>query len=261
MFETVAPDAFAKRDRHVFYETLPASVAIHAAAAAAIAAIAIAHIVFPLQPPRLIVGYIATGLGEPVPPPPPAAALTPPDAKKPVPKLQTPATVALVPADVAPTIIPDTVPDDVPMPSPIRLISASIEKLAPSAGIQGGVSDGVVSGSRGGTPGGVIGGIIGGDGRVHFERDANLPLFVEDRPYPEYPKKCADNHWEDTVIVKYVIGKDGHVREVNITQRPYRKEFEASTLAAISRWRFRPLIIDGEAMEVVHELTVYFRLY
>jgi TonB family protein len=261
MFETVAPDAFAKRDRHVFYETLPASVAIHAAGLAAIAVVAVAHIGFPLQPPKMIVGYIATSLGEPVPPPPPAAALNPPDAKKSVPKLDTPSAVTFAPPDLAPSIIPDAVPDEMPIPSSIRLISSSIEKFAPSAGIQGGVSDGVVTGSRGGSPGGVLGGIVGGDGRVHFERDANLPLFVEDRPYPEYPKKCADNHWEDTVVVKYVIGKDGHVQEISVTQRPYRKEFEASTLAAISRWRFRPLIIDGEAMEVVHELTVYFRLY
>ena len=74
MFETVAPDAFTKRDRHVFYETLPASIAIHAVAAAAITIGAMARIAFPLEPPKLVVGYITAALAsEPVPPPPPAA--------------------------------------------------------------------------------------------------------------------------------------------------------------------------------------------
>ena len=259
MFETVAPDAFVKRDRHVWYETLPASIAIHVAAAAAIAAVAMAHIAFPLQPPRLIIGYITSALGEPVPPPPPAAALSPPSPKT-APKIDEPTPVRLAP-DLAPSQIPENVPDEMPLPSPIQLVSAAIGKLQPSAGIQGGMNGGVVGGAIGGMQGGIIGGIVGGDGRVHFERDANLPLFVEERPYPEYPEKCKTNHWEDTVVVKYVIGKDGHVRDVSVTQRPYRKEFEPPTLEAISRWRFRPLIIDGEAMEVVHELTVYFRLY
>jgi len=96
---------------------------------------------------------------------------------------------------------------------------------------------------------------------VHFGRDSRLPLFVQQQPYPVYPKVCVENHWEDTVVIKYVIGTDGHVHDVSITQRPYRKEFEAATVDAIRQWIFRPLVVDGEPMEVVHELTVYFRLY
>ena len=32
------------------------------------------------------------------------------------------------------------------------------------------------------------------------------------------------------------------------------------TLKAIKNWRFRPLVKDGERQEVVHELTIYYRL-
>ena len=36
--------------------------------------------------------------------------------------------------------------------------------------------------------------------------------------------------------------------------------FESPAVDAIKLWRFRPLLVDGEAREVVHELVVYFRL-
>ena len=41
---------------------------------------------------------------------------------------------------------------------------------------------------------------------------------------------------------------------------PQRNVFVDVTLRAIRSWRFRPMIRDGERLEVVHELTVYYRL-
>src|SRR6266550_3960277 len=109
MFETVAPDAFAKRDRHVFYETLPASIGIHVLAIGAVVVVVMAEIHFPIQPPKVIVGYIASALAsEPVPPPPPP----PPAQHDPIPpqqqvKLETVLPVAMAPPEVAPEVIPD----------------------------------------------------------------------------------------------------------------------------------------------------------
>jgi protein TonB len=263
MFETVAPDAFARRDRHVLYETLPASIAVHLAAGAVIVVVAMSQVAFPLQPPKVIVGYIASELGEPVPPPPPPPAPKQPDAR-PEPKLQTPMDLALTPMETAPATIPDEV-EQMPPSSQIRLVSATVDKLVPAAGrsdgVKGGVASGLSGGVLGGVGGGIVGGIVGGDGRMHFERDSRLPLFAEEHPYPEYPDTCINQRLEGLVIVKYVIGKDGKVNDVSIIHHAAHKEFDIATLDAIRRWRFRPLIIDGEPMEVVHELTVFFRLY
>jgi protein TonB len=266
MFETVAPDAFAPRDRHVLYESLPVSIGLHAVAVAAAAIAIAAHVTLPLEPPKLVVGFLATELAERVPPPPPPPApAEAADTPKDQPKLETSAAVALTPMDVAPSIIPEDV-NQMPLPSPIRLISASVDKFVPGAGVAGGVAGGmrggVTDGVAGGSAtGGVKGGIVGGDGRMHFERDARLPLLIEARPYPDYPDRCINAREESTVVVKYVIAKDGHVSDVSIIQKGSRKEFDESALEAVRQWRFRPLIVDGEAMEVVHELTVYFRLY
>ena len=262
MFETVAPDAFSRRDRHVFYETLPASIALHAIAAVAVAVMIAAQVTLPIEPPKLIVGYLAADLREPVPPPPPPALAKPADAPKQEAQIETVAPVALTPIDLAPTKIPDEVAE-IPAPSAFRLVSASVDKFVPGGGggVAGGVAGGAVGGSVGGVQGGTTGGIVGGDGRVHFERDARLPLFAELHPYPEYPDVCINKREEGTVVIKYVIGRDGQVTEASIITHAMRKEFDQSTLEAIRKWKFRPLLVDGEAMEVVHELTVYFRLY
>lgn len=262
MFETVAPGAFARRNRNVFYETLPISVGLHAAAIAAIAIVIVSHVTLPVEPPKIIVGYLASELGDPVPPPPPPAPAKQLDAPK-HPNIDNSA-VTLKPVEVAPSAIPDEV-TQMPLPSPIRQVSASIDKLIPAAGVAGGITGGVTGGAKDGALGGsltgVKGGIVGGDGRMHFERDSRLPLFMEEHPYPQYPTSCIDSRKEGIVIVRYIIGKDGHVNEVSIIHHAARKEFDESTLEAVRQWRFRPLIIDGEAMEVVHEMTVYFRLY
>jgi protein TonB len=258
MFETVAPDAFSRRDRHVFYETLPASIAIHGIVAAAVAIAIAAQVTLPVEPPKLLVAYLAADLREPVPPPPPPPAAKQADAPKTEAKLETSAPVALTPIDLAPAKIPDEI-TEMPRPSAIRLVSASVDKFVPAGG--GGVSGGVAGGSFGGTQGGVAGGVLGGDGRVHFERDARLPLYAEAHPYPEYPDICINTRQEGMVVIKYVIGRTGQVTEASIISHGVRKEFDESTLDAIRKWKFRPLLVDGEAMEVVHELTVYFRLY
>jgi len=262
MFETVAPDAFGRRDRHILYETLPLSIGLHAAAVIAVAVAIASHVTLPLQPPKVLVGYLASELSEPVPPPPPPAPAKQPDAPKQAPKIES--SVGLKPIDLAPTTIPDEV-DQMPLPSPMRLVSASVDKFVPAAGVAGGVAGGVQHGVTGGVLGGsldgVTGGIVGGDGRMHFERDSRLPLVMEEHPYPIYPDTCIDKRQEGLVIVRYVIGKDGHVNEVSILHHAAHKEFDESTLEAVRKWRFRPLLIDGEPMEVVHEMTVFFRLY
>ncbi|HEY2091151.1 MAG TPA: energy transducer TonB [Thermoanaerobaculia bacterium] len=263
MFETVAPAAFARRDRHVFYESLPASIALHAIAIGAVAVAIASNVTLPAAPPKLLVAYLASDLAEPVPPPPPPAA---PAKQSDAPKQETTlaASVALAPIDLAPSIIPDEI-EQMPPPSPFRLVSATVDKFVPAAGVDGGVGSGakggVAGGVSGGASGGVAGGMVGGDGRMHFERDAQLPLFPEEHSYPDYPDICINARMEGSLVVKYVIGKDGHVNEVSILHHAERKEFDASALDAVRKWKFRPLIVDGVAMEVVHELTVYFRLY
>jgi len=98
------------------------------------------------------------------------------------------------------------------------------------------------------------------DGRVHIARDKKLPMLPLSQVYPNYPEDARMRAWEDELVVRYVIGKDGRVKEVTIISAPQRDVFVDGTVRAIRSWRFKPMIKDGERMEVVHELTVYYRL-
>ena len=261
MFETVSPDAFVKRKRLVFYESLPLSIAVHAIAVAAVFFAAIQRTAFPTEPPRLIMAY---SLAQPPPPPPPPPA--------PLQKAQAvPQRPIIIPPgkEVAPTVIPETIP----VVQPVTTLAMIEPEKAPDTGVVGGVDGGIAGGViggdpivgvpggvMGGQPKGILGGFLGEDGRVHFGRNQSLPLYVERQDYPEYPEWGRIRGYEDQVVVRYIIGKDGRVKELTVLEHPERKMFEGPAVDAIKQWRFRPLLVEGEAREVVHELVVYFRL-
>ena len=63
------------------------------------------------------------------------------------------------------------------------------------------------------------------------------------------------------MILRYVIGTDGWIKDVKILQHAQQAAFDEAILDALRRWRFSPLQKNGKAVEVVHELTVIFRLH
>jgi protein TonB len=247
MFETVAPVVRSKR---VAYETLPISIALHAGALAGGILLAIWSVALPTHSPRITRAYVlVTSLDPPMP-----AALAP--------KISPPRAAARLSTApqfnpnllVAPPVIPDTIPTITPNLAPSIFAPAVAQPV--SIGVPGGLEDGV-----GGAPHGVVGGMpVSEDGRVHFGRDAPLPLYVVKRVYPDYPEDQRLAGLQDTVVIRYVIGTDGWITELNILQHAKQKAFDEATIKALREWRFKPLMQDGRAIEVVHELTVFFEL-
>ena len=169
-----------------------------------------------------------------------------------------------MPADVlAPNLIPDGIPIVKPQSIPMDALASAKGFIG---GIEAGLDYGLVGGIAEGDAGGKIGGTIGGivteipDGRVHIARDTKLPMLPLSQVYPNDPEDARMRSWEDELVVRYVIGKDGRVKEVSIVSAPQRPVFVDGTVRAIRSWRFRPMVRDGERQEVVHELTVYYRL-
>jgi len=259
MFETVAPEVFGARARRAAYESLPVSVGVHVVAIAAFVIVPQWRAVFPDQPPRLVRSYSLEEAPEP-PPPPPA----PPSASSFA--TATPASATAVAAlpptvnlDVAPTMIPDEIPI-VPVRAAALSLTAFVPAAAPAAGAGEGVSDASdADESRPAKPDALLGGVMIGD-RVHFARNFNLPLFVVRKRYPQYPEDARMLHREDDVTLRYVIGKDGAVKEVIVLEHSHWPKFEESAVAAIRTWKFRPFKVGDEIHEVVHELVVNFRL-
>jgi protein TonB len=259
MFETVAPQTFGKQSRKILYETLPVSIAIHLLAIAGWMVSTIWQVGFPLESPKHSAMYNLLEPPAPPPPPPPPAA----PKKVAAQQVQSPVVQHVQQELVAPTIIPDTIP--LVLNTPPVVVEPVVEGV--DGGIEGGVVGGVVGGQVGGVIGGEVGGqaggVIGGiidDGRVHVQRDKKLPMFPLSQVYPAYPEEGRLRNWEDECVVRYVIGKDGRVKEVSIVKHAQHDTFEKEAIRAIRHWRFRPMVKDGVAQEVVHELTVFFRL-
>lgn len=270
MFESVAPEKFVPRSRKIFYESLPASIAVHAAAAALLVVGATWNVTFPIESPHMATMYtLALPPSLPPPPPGPPAAAKPVETPKPV-QQQTVKKEEIV----APTIIPDEIPVVMPVQDTkpvIDLAAITSEPTGAIGGIEGGLGSGdggsgssSGKGAPGGMEGGMPGGIEGGipPDTVIIKRHQPLPMSMTpvSMVYPFYPEEARQRGWEDAVTVRYVIGKDGRVKTVTVLEAPQRPVFERTVVKAISHWRFRPLVKNGVKHEVIHELVVNFRL-
>jgi protein TonB len=250
MFETSRPQS-TRQGRLLFIKLLPVSLAAHAAVALAILLKMVWTVAFPATPPKFYASFHIADTPPPPPPPPPPPAARPQQATRPDP-------VPIPREIVAPTMIPDEIP--------------VVTEAAPPP-VEEGVTGGVEGGVEGGEIGGVVGGVEGGvvlpepapppppdDGRVHIGLDKPLPLEPIEQPYPDYPGAAVKAQLEDRLAVRYVIGTNGRVKDVVVISNPQHEMFIEPTLKAIRRWKFRPMIVDGERREVVHELTVRFKL-
>jgi protein TonB len=259
MFETVAPEAFQTRSRRVFYETLPISIAVHVIGIGVTIATMLWNVVFPTQSPKVTVAYSLTQVPDPPPPPPPPPK--PADPARPAPahiKLMPPPLSAPTQI-VAPTVIPDTIPDVVP-PEPAPPPPPPAPVASPPAAI--GSEKGMTGGQPGGTGRalGTSGGItFGNDGRVYVDRKVKLPLKEIDHEYPHYPDEAKKKRLEGTCVVRYTVGKNGHVIDVAILDHANDPMFDEETLNTIRSWRYRPMMIDGKPVEVVHEVEVNYQ--
>jgi protein TonB len=252
MFETSRPQT---KQQGVFLMLLPVSLGLHALAAIGALLVSVWKVDFPSHSPMVAVAFQLAQTPPPPPPPPPPPARA---VRAPTKRVIRPAEI------VAPTTIPDTItPVEEEPPPPPDLPGA----------VEGGDPNGVEGGEIGGVEGGVIGGVITeeapkppppvvDDGRLHVDLDVPLPseMRVIAKPYPDYPARAILKAIEDRLVVRYVIGKNGRVRDVTILEKPQHEMFERPTLVAVRSWRFSPLIRDGERQEVVHDVTVYFKL-
>ena len=253
MFESVAPDVKEVRQQRArFYRTLPASLLLHGVVILAVPLGASWRVEFPTHSPAQWATYNLAEIPPPPPPPPPPAP----------PKVQAvPVQKVVIPEEiVAPNVIPDEiVPVTEEPPPPVETVAEGVE-----GGIEGGIEGGVVGGTEGGVEGSVVAltppAPVVDNGRVVIPRDEKLDMYPLSKDYPVYPGKAQKNRWQDQLVVRYVIGTNGRVKEATVIQRAERDLFEHAALEAIRTWRFRPMIKDGKKVEVVHELTVFFRL-
>lgn len=75
---------------------------------------------------------------------------------------------------------------------------------------------------------------------------------------PEYPSSAKLAGIEGVVIVKYVVGEDGSVRDAKVLKGP--PELQDACLAAVRTWRFQPMVVDGAPIAFVKIARFPFRI-
>lgn len=230
------------------------ALVLHAAVVAGAIFQAFVKVEFPDKAPNQIVAFRLDAPPPPPPPPPPPAART----------------VAVVQKVVSTrTFAPTEIPDEIPVPADDQPTTVATDDGV-LGGVEGGVAGGMIGGMMGGQVGGTVGGVVGGvsdeplprkQGEpIVVERDRRLPLRPLSQVYPIYPEEMRVRRRESSCVVRYVIGKNGRVTEATLLRSSAESAFNESAVRAIRNWRFRPLVVDGEPVEVIHELTIYFRL-
>ena len=75
---------------------------------------------------------------------------------------------------------------------------------------------------------------------------------------PKYPVLCRQMRREGRVVLRAIVGTDGTMRELtHVSGDPC---FTHQTLSAISQWRYRPTILNGQPVEVETTITVIYTL-
>lgn len=214
-----------------------------------------AMIIYPLiYTSALPKAQLMTFLSAPPPPPPPPP---PPAAAAPAPRIIH--RVSMEDIMRAPTVIPKTVAQvkDEPEPPPT------------ATGVVGGVPGGVPGGQMGGILGGVLGGVMSSAPppppppkphvtqriRVGGQVEAARTIFA---PKPEYPPLAKMARIQGEVRLDALISKDGTIQNLKvISGHPL---LVSAAMAAVSRWRYQPTLLNGEAVEVATEIDVNFTL-
>jgi protein TonB len=84
-----------------------------------------------------------------------------------------------------------------------------------------------------------------------------IPLV---RVPPQYPMRAANRRIQGWVKVEFTITTEGKVKDAVVIDAKPNSIFNRAALKAIKRWKFKPLIIAGEAQEQRAVQTLEFKL-
>lgn len=125
--------------------------------------------------------------------------------------------------------------------------------------VPGGVKEGV----KGGIEGGVSGGLKTNDSakmiRLRIGGEVQSAKIVEKVP-PVYPDKARTAGIDGTVILHAVIGMDGRPLSLKVMNNQIDPDLARAAVEAVSKWRYRPTLLNGEPIEVDTTVMVNFKL-
>ncbi len=100
----------------------------------------------------------------------------------------------------------------------------------------------------------VVGGLQMGKGKI----STNLIPLV--RIKPRYPMRALSRGIEGWVRVEFTITETGTVKNAKVVESQPDSVFDRAALKAVARYKFKPKIIDGKAVEHRAVLPIQFKL-
>ena len=77
---------------------------------------------------------------------------------------------------------------------------------------------------------------------------------------PQYPREALMTGTEGFVEIEFTIMEDGTVANAEVIRSEPRRIFNRAALRAIYRWKFKPRIIDGVAVQRRARQTIAFNM-
>jgi protein TonB len=77
---------------------------------------------------------------------------------------------------------------------------------------------------------------------------------------PKYPRVAARRGIEGVVTVRFIITKDGKVRDAQVIDATPANVFNDEALAAVLKWKFKPKLVDGQPVERQATQEIEFKL-
>jgi TonB family protein len=211
----------------------------------------------PYKPaPKKAGGGGGGGAREPLPvtkgqaPKPALKQFTPPMIVKEPPKL------AMAPTIIAP---PDTVLPQNNLPNwgdPLAKLMNGSNGTGFGGGMGSGSGGGLGSGSGGGFGPGSGGGVGGGVFKVGGGVSQPSVLFKVD---PEYSEEARKAKYSGTVMLAVVVDVEGHARDIHVV-KSLGMGLDEKAIEAVEKWKFKPGMKGGTAVNVRATIEVNFRL-
>jgi TonB family protein len=95
--------------------------------------------------------------------------------------------------------------------------------------------------------------------RVGIGGDVQAPKIIT-KVQPIYPEAAKAAGTAGTVLLHAVIGMDGNPLSLQVINREVDPLLARAAVEAVSQWRYRPTLLNGEPIEVDTTITVNFKL-
>jgi TonB family protein len=77
---------------------------------------------------------------------------------------------------------------------------------------------------------------------------------------PEYPERALAQKITGAVTLEFTVNTKGEPQDVHVVSAEPAGTFDRAAIAAVRRWRYEPVVVDGTPQEVTTRTTVRFAL-